>query len=95
MWYKLFDWLRLMHKTAIYPILLQEVLIDIFPFLRTMFIVLCLFGNGLYILSSIVVYEGNPELYPELMSKKIASAFMMNLLTMTGASQTESYFIRD
>ena len=56
MWFKLFDWLRLLSKTAIYPILLYEVLIDIWPFILTMVIVLCLFGNFLYILNGLVVY---------------------------------------
>ena len=94
MWFKLFDWLRLLSKTAIYPILLYEVLIDIWPFILTMVIVLCLFGNFLYILNGLVVYQGEPALFPKLMPLKVASSFMTNILTMTGESQYDTYYIR-
>ena len=59
MWFKLFDWLRLFTKTAIYPILLREVLYDIYPFVIIMLVILGLFGNCLFIFSSLAVYEGN------------------------------------
>ena len=63
MWFKLFDWLRLFTKTAIYPILLREVMYDIYPFVIIMVVILGLFGNCLYIFSSLAVYEGNDSLY--------------------------------
>ena len=50
MWYKLFDWLRLFKQTAIYPVLLIEVLIDIAPYGLMMLIIFGLFGNGWFIL---------------------------------------------
>ena len=50
MWYKLFDWLRLFKSTAIYPVLLIEVLIDIAPYGLMMLIIFGLFGNGWFIL---------------------------------------------
>ena len=67
MWFKLFDWLRLFTKTAIYPILLREVLYDIYPFVIIMLVILGLFGNCLFIFSSLAVYEGKPSLYSELL----------------------------
>ena len=67
MWFKLFDWLRLFSKTAIYPILLGEVFRDIYPFMIMMGIILGLFGNGLYIFSALVVFDGYPEIYAQLL----------------------------
>ena len=94
MWFKLFDWLRLFSKTAIYPILLREVLIDIFPFIIMMLVVLGLFGNCLYIFSSLAVYEGNTELYPTLMPSPLLSAVITQLIIMTGESDTGTYYIQ-
>lgn len=58
MWIKLFDWLRLFRITSIYPILLYEIFVDMYPFLITVFCVLGIFGNSLSIFSSIEVYDG-------------------------------------
>ena len=58
MWFKLFDWLRLFSSTAIYTILIEEVIYDIYPFVVTMFVIIGLFGNILYIFSSLAVYDG-------------------------------------
>ena len=62
MWFKLFDWLRLFQKTAIYPILLTEVFYDIAPFIVMMVVILGFFGNGLNIFQSMTTYSGHPDL---------------------------------
>ena len=57
MWLKLFDWLRLYDSTAIYPIVLREVIKDIAPFIITMLFVIGLFANGLSIFSNMIIYS--------------------------------------
>ena len=57
MWFKLFDWLRLFSYTAIYPVLLKDVLIDIFPFVVMMVVIISLCGNCLYIFSTLAMYD--------------------------------------
>lgn len=94
MWFKLFDWLRLYSVTAIYPILLREVLYDIYPFVIMMLIVLGLFGNGLQIFSTLAVYEGHVQLYARLLPFELLSAIMSNVLTMAGEYEQDRYYIR-
>ena len=84
MWFKLFDWLRLFTLTAIYPILLREVLYDIYPFVIMMLIMFGLFGNGLYIFSAIAVYDGHGQLYSIFMPFQLLSSVVNNVLTMAG-----------
>ena len=93
MWYKLFDWLRLFSQTAIYPILLREVLIDIYPFVIIMIVILGLFGNCLYIFSSLAVYDGNPQLYSTLLPSQMWSALLNQLIMMTGESDVGNYYL--
>ena len=95
MWFKLFDWLRLFNVTAIYPILLREVLLDIWPFVMMMFIVLGLFGNGLYIFSGLSVYDGHGELFSPLLPTPLLDATVNNLLTMGGEYEHEKLYIKD
>ena len=95
MWFKLFDWLRLFTVTAIYPILLREVLLDIWPFVMMMFIVLGLFGNGLYIFSGLSVYDGHGELFSPLLPTPLLDATVNNLLTMGGEYEHEKLYIKD
>ena len=59
MWFKMFDWLRLFSITAIYPILLREVMIDVLPFGLMMLIIFGLFGNGLFIFNAKAIYSGD------------------------------------
>lgn len=59
MWFKLFDWLRLFGRTAIYPVLLQEVLQDILPYGVMMMIIFGLFSNGMFIFQARAIYEGD------------------------------------
>lgn len=95
MWFKLFDWLRLFSATAIYPILLREVLLDISPFITMMLIVLGLFGNGLYIFSAIAVYNGHTKLYDKLLPFEMLSAVMNNILVMAGEYDEGRYYIEE
>ena len=95
MWFKLFDWLRLFSVTAIYPILLREVLYDIYPFIIMMAIVFSLFGNGLYIFSALAVYDGYGELYTTLLPFSLLSAIVNNILTMAGEYEQEKYYMQN
>ena len=95
MWFKLFDWLRLFTITAIYPILLREVLYDIYPFIIMMLIVLGLFGNGIYIFQAMAIYDGHGELYSKHMPFKLLSAVASNVLTLAGEYENEKYSMED
>ena len=84
MWLKLFDWLRLFERTAIYPILLKEVFVDIGPFILMMLVILGFFGNGLYIFSAITAHGGSAELYEDRLSLGILSSLVSEVLIMVG-----------
>ena len=62
MWFKMFDWLRLFNRTAIYPVLLQEVLVDVLPFGLMMLIIFGLFGNGIFIFNALSMHEGDKSM---------------------------------
>ena len=95
MWFKMFDWLRLFARTAIYPILLREVLFDIYPFIVMMLIILGLFGNGLYIFNYRALFKGEEELYPDLLPDRMMSAMMTELLIMVGEPDGSKYLMKD
>ena len=59
MWFKLFDWLRLFKRTAIYPRLLTEVMYDVGPYMLMMLIIFGFFGNGIFIFHSFLTYKGD------------------------------------
>ena len=95
MWFKLFDWLRLYGNTAIYPILLREVALDIYPFIITMLFILGLFGNGLSIFSYMTVYFGYGEMFVDHLPNKFFSALIVQVLTMIGSPQFDKFYIEE
>ena len=95
MWFKLFDWLRLSSRTAIYPILLREVVYDIYPFILTMLIILGLFGNAMTIFSSFAVYKDYGRMYETRLPNEFLSATIVQVLTMVGEPYFGNYYIEE
>ena len=59
MWFKLFDWLRLFERTAVYPVLLSEVMKDVGPYMLMMLIIFGFFGNGIFVFHSFLTFTGD------------------------------------
>ena len=57
-WFKMFDWMRILDSTAFYIKLIQQTLSDIVPFFMIFPVFLATFGTPIYILSSSREYGG-------------------------------------
>ena len=86
MWIKLFDWLRLFSKTAIYPVLLHEVVYDIAPYMIMMAIIFGVFGNAMFIFHAKLLYDGSQSLQglEEDIGSGMFAHFMNEILIMAG-----------
>ena len=94
MWIKMFDWLRISAKTAIYPMLIREILRDVGPFVILMLNIFCLFGSGTYIFTSYAVFTGSLYLdgIEENLGVGVFSAMIREILLMVGEFHYESFF---
>ena len=93
MWIKLFDWLRLFSKTAIYPVLLNEVLKDIAPYSMMMAIIFGVFGNFMFIYHAKILYDGSEALkgLEEDIGMDMFTHMMNELLIMAGEYHYEDF----
>lgn len=57
-WFILFEWLRIFETTAIWVMMIENTLYDILPFMSLVFLVICAFGNAIFVLDH---YEKSQE----------------------------------